>query len=198
MKLSHVIAVAAGLIVIATSSSEAQQMVNRTVNVSGTTCSYVVYIPTNFNAAENMPVMMFFHGGGSTANTALQFECDFRSLADSKRFLAVYPKAFNSTSGSNSWDCLGNYYGGIDEMGFTTAMIDALVSEFNADDQRILSDPEREVAEAYAILKGKNASWVTFFIGKDGKILHIDNKVSVRSHGADVAAKLKELGVDER
>ena len=26
----------------------------------------------------------------------------------------------------------------------------------------------------------------------------IDNKVSARSHGADVAAKLKELGVDER
>ena len=52
MKLSHVIAVAAGLIVIATSSSEAQQMVNRTVNVSGTTRSYVVYIPTNFNAAD--------------------------------------------------------------------------------------------------------------------------------------------------
>ena len=64
-------------------------------------------------------------------------------------------------------------------------------------DYPILSDPEREVAEAYGILKGKNASRVTFFIGKDGNILHIDNKVSARSHGADIAAKLKELGVDE-
>ena len=54
------------------------------------------------------------------------------------------------------------------------------------------------MAEAYGILKGKNASRVTFFIGKDGKVLHIDNKVSARAHGADVAAKLKELGVDEK
>ena len=126
--MSHVIAVAAALFVLATASFQAQQTVKRTVNVSGTTHCYVVYIPTNFHAAENMPVMLFFHGGGGKANTALQFECDFGSLADSERFLAVYPQAINSTSGSNSWDCLGDYYGGIDEMGCTTAMIDALVS----------------------------------------------------------------------
>lgn len=36
---------------------------------------------------------------------------------------------------------------------------------------------------------------VTFYIGEDGKILHIDKAVKTASHGADVAAKLKELGV---
>lgn len=36
---------------------------------------------------------------------------------------------------------------------------------------------------------------VTFYIGEDGKILHIDKKVNTASHGADIAAKLKELGV---
>ena len=36
---------------------------------------------------------------------------------------------------------------------------------------------------------------MTFYIGEDGKILHIDKTVKTTSHGADIAAKLKELGV---
>jgi peroxiredoxin Q/BCP len=39
---------------------------------------------------------------------------------------------------------------------------------------------------------------VTFYIGKDGKILFVDKGVKARSHGDDVVAKLAELGVDER
>jgi len=35
----------------------------------------------------------------------------------------------------------------------------------------------------------------TFFIGKDGKILFIDKEVKVDTAGADIAAKLAELGV---
>ena len=38
----------------------------------------------------------------------------------------------------------------------------------------------------------------TIYIGKDGKILYIDSAVKAKNHGADVAAKLKELGVDEK
>lgn len=38
----------------------------------------------------------------------------------------------------------------------------------------------------------------TFYIGKDGKILHIDKSVKPASHGADIAARLKELGVEEK
>ncbi len=35
----------------------------------------------------------------------------------------------------------------------------------------------------------------TFYIGKDGKIAFIDKEVKVDTAGADVAAKLAELGV---
>jgi len=38
----------------------------------------------------------------------------------------------------------------------------------------------------------------TFFIGSDGKVLAIDKKVKPGSHGADVVARLKELGVAKR
>ena len=42
------------------------------------------------------------------------------------------------------------------------------------------------------------ASRTTFYIGRDGKVLYIDRDVHPASHGADVAAKLAELGVDRR
>ena len=38
----------------------------------------------------------------------------------------------------------------------------------------------------------------TFYIGKDGKILFIDKDVKTDTAGADIAAKLAELGVARR
>jgi peroxiredoxin Q/BCP len=64
----------------------------------------------------------------------------------------------------------------------------------------ILSDPDREVAEEYGLLDGgrKVPNRWTFYIGKDGKILHVDKAVKAPKHGADIAAKLEELGVDKK
>ena len=64
-------------------------------------------------------------------------------------------------------------------------------------DYPILSDPSKDTAKAYGVVHEGRAvpeRW-TFYIGKDGKILFIDRKVTTTSHGADIAAKLKELGV---
>jgi peroxiredoxin Q/BCP len=38
----------------------------------------------------------------------------------------------------------------------------------------------------------------TFYIGKDGKVLLIDKSVKTDTAGADIAAKLAELGVARR
>ena len=64
-------------------------------------------------------------------------------------------------------------------------------------DYPILSDPDRTVARAYGLTtkpKG-NPARNTIFISKEGKIAYIDKAVRPGSHAADVAAKLKELGV---
>jgi peroxiredoxin Q/BCP len=67
-------------------------------------------------------------------------------------------------------------------------------------DYPILSDPTKKVAEAYGVVDEKRpvAQRWTFFIGEDGKIQHIEKKVQTKSHGKDIAAKLKELGVEEK
>lgn len=67
-------------------------------------------------------------------------------------------------------------------------------------DYPILSDPSKKTAKAYGVLneqRGFSLRW-TYYIGKNGKVLHVDKKVKAGSHGTDVAKKLGALGVDKK
>ncbi len=67
-------------------------------------------------------------------------------------------------------------------------------------DYPILSDTSKDTAKAYGLInaEGRGPGRITFYIGKDGKVLHVDRTVKAVQHGADIAAKLKELGVAEK
>jgi peroxiredoxin Q/BCP len=67
-------------------------------------------------------------------------------------------------------------------------------------DYPILSDPDKGVAMQYGVVhQGRPVPerW-TFYIDKDGIIRAIDKSVKAGQHGADVAAKLAELGIAEK
>ena len=67
-------------------------------------------------------------------------------------------------------------------------------------DYPFLGDPDRTAARPYGVLipaVGLAKRW-TFYIGKDGRVLFVDKDVKVDSAGADVAAKLVELGIPKR
>ena len=64
-------------------------------------------------------------------------------------------------------------------------------------DYPILSDPGKKVAEAYQVVDEKRAvpfRW-TYYIGEDGRILHIDKKVNPRTSGQDVVKRLTALEI---
>ena len=63
----------------------------------------------------------------------------------------------------------------------------------------ILADPNEDAARAYGVLgmMGVASRW-TFYIGVDGRVLHIEKSVQVSTAGPDVVAKLAELGVSKR
>ena len=67
-------------------------------------------------------------------------------------------------------------------------------------DYPILSDPEKKVAAAYGVVTPERqlAQRWTFYIGPDGKILDVDQKVSPKTAGDDVVKKLEELKVKKR
>ena len=89
-------------------------------------------------------------------------------------------------------------------MYFTASVDDAETNKKFAEhveaDYPILSDPDKKVAAAYGVVTPERqmASRWTFYIGPDGKILAIDQKVSPRTAGADIVTKLQELGVKKR
>ena len=120
--------------------------------------------------------------------------------------IAWFPKAFTGgcTAECKSFRENGKDIGKFDVAYFTASCDDAETNKKFAEslslDYPILSDPKGDTARAYGVVKGESkfpARW-TFYIGKDGKVLFVDNKVKTGSHGADVAAKLKELGVAEK
>jgi thioredoxin-dependent peroxiredoxin len=64
----------------------------------------------------------------------------------------------------------------------------------------ILADPDKKVAIAYGVVTPERPTarrW-TYYIGPDGRILHIDTSVRVQSAGEDLVAKLGELGVRKK
>lgn len=63
----------------------------------------------------------------------------------------------------------------------------------------ILSDPSRETARAYGVLQGLPvAARHTIYIGKDGKVLLVDNQIKTVTAAQDVLRHLQELGVEKR
>jgi peroxiredoxin Q/BCP len=67
-------------------------------------------------------------------------------------------------------------------------------------DYPILADPDQQAATPYGVLMpivGLAKRW-TFYIGEDGNVLFIDKDVKVDTAGADIAAKLAELGVPRK
>ena len=63
-------------------------------------------------------------------------------------------------------------------------------------DYPILSDPGRKLSQKLGCHnpRGVTNRW-TYYVGVDGKILHIDRSVKTATHGKDIAAKLEQLGV---
>jgi peroxiredoxin Q/BCP len=67
-------------------------------------------------------------------------------------------------------------------------------------DYPILSDPSKKTAEAYGVVhEGRPVAerW-TFYIGADGIIKAIDQKVNTKEHAKDIAKQLEALGVPKK
>ena len=64
----------------------------------------------------------------------------------------------------------------------------------------ILSDPTKETAKAYGVVhEGRPVAerW-TFYIGPDGKVKAVDQKVNAAQHAKDIVKQLEELGVKKK
>ena len=130
---------------IAGATPRGRRSEGRLVTADGRTRRSRVYAPSTIVAGERVPLLVALHGGlGSSA----QFEANsgFSELAESNRFIVVYPDGIGvrpDGTGAQTWN--GGYCCGpavrqnVDDVGFIRQLLDTVGAELPVDPARIFA-----------------------------------------------------------
>lgn len=96
--------------------------------------TYILHLPTGFSSGDTLPLVLNLHG--LTQNGQAQSDLSgFDSIADREKFIVVHPNGINA-----SWNALsGVYYGGVDDVGFLSALIDTINRDYHINLSRVYS-----------------------------------------------------------
>lgn len=106
---------------------------DRTVDVGGTTRSYIVHVPENFDGTTAVPLILDFHPLSANAATAAD-SSGYRELSEEEGFIVAYPEGIDT-----AWNigicCTESR--DVDDLEFTRALIEQVQSEACVDSKRI-------------------------------------------------------------
>ncbi|NNE26307.1 MAG: T9SS type A sorting domain-containing protein [Saprospiraceae bacterium] len=115
----------------------AQQTITSTLMHGGVERDYIVYIPESYDATENVPLVLNFHGYGSNAFQQMNYG-DFRAIADREGFIVVHPNGTVDLLGSTHWN-VGWGTSTVDDVNFISTLIDQLIEDYAINAERIYS-----------------------------------------------------------
>jgi len=95
--------------------------------------NYLVFLPTDYNGTEKMPVVFNLHGYTLNARQQMDYS-RMNIVADSDGFIAVYPNAAGP-----DWNTGISGSPNINDVGFFDALIDTLSEHYSIDTTRIYS-----------------------------------------------------------
>ena len=94
-----------------------------------------VYVPSSLTAMTRVPLVLDFHGNGSSGMQE-QSGSGWQQKADAEKFVVVYPDGIGN--GWNVGNCCGEALNGmVDDVGFARAMVENVSSEACIDAQRV-------------------------------------------------------------
>ena len=124
------------LLIGCTFSSFAQETINASITHDGIQRDYILYIPELYDGNTTVPLVLNFHGFGSSASQQM-FYGDFRNIADTEGFLLVHPEG-TTFIGNQFWNVgFPGLSSNIDDVGFTEALIDELATLYAIDLDRV-------------------------------------------------------------
>ena len=95
----------------------------------------LLHVPEDYDGTEEYPLVFSWHGYGSNAADHLAY-ADFRTLAESERFLVVVPQGAGTPTRFN----LGaGIVGDTDDVAFTNELLDRIATDFCLDETRVYS-----------------------------------------------------------
>ncbi|MBW6490935.1 MAG: T9SS type A sorting domain-containing protein [Lentimicrobium sp.] len=113
--------------------NNAKSQINGNFIHNGINRSWIVYLPTDFNIDESLPLVLALHGLTQNGQIMMQFS-GFNAVADTGNFVVVYPYGVG-----NAWNVGFNGGSTADDVGFLSALIDSLHQQYNVDLNRVYS-----------------------------------------------------------
>lgn len=96
--------------------------------------SYHVHTPPGFSDSDTLPLVFNLHGLLMNA-TSQEAYSEFSPIADRERFIVVYGNGIG-----NSWNAFNiPYHGGVDDVGFLSALIDTMHKYYHINLNRVYS-----------------------------------------------------------
>jgi polyhydroxybutyrate depolymerase len=116
---------------------DAQHFVHATIESSGGTREYMVYVPDSYDPARPAPVAYVFHGAGSNKEQQFAYS-GYAPYADEDGALLVLPDALGEPK---RWSPLGAAFAGVEgvnDLAFFDDLTAAVMSSFCVDPERVL------------------------------------------------------------
>lgn len=112
----------------------------RSITVGGMKREYIVHLPQGYDGRSPLPLVINFHGGGGRAEDQVALT-NMNATADKDGFMVVYPEGSGRFQRFLTFDagvCCGFARDNkVDDVRFTSAMIDDLESAYRIDANRI-------------------------------------------------------------
>jgi polyhydroxybutyrate depolymerase len=116
-----------------------------TLQHGGLDRAYLVHVPTSYNPASPMPVVLAFHGGGGSMKLQAGDNYGLVDKAESAGFIAVFPNGYSRLRSGllatwNAGNCCGSARDRqVDDVGFVRAVLAQVQARYNVDRQRIFA-----------------------------------------------------------
>lgn len=116
-------------------AARAQTTIIDSFQCDGVSRSYRLYVPANYVASAQHPLILNMHGLGSDA-TQQQYYSYFMPIADTAQFLMVYPQGLTA-QGFTYWNCGIPLTPPTNDVKFLSALIDTMAKRYTVDLHRV-------------------------------------------------------------
>ncbi len=111
------------------------QLSQHSMQVGSETRNYYKYLPVNYQASENLPLVFILHGlGGNAQQMTL---AGFAGIADTARIIAIYPDALPNGLGQTAWNNGTLASSAADDISFFNMLMDEMRDNQNVDQSRV-------------------------------------------------------------